>query len=104
MIDLSQKEAIMDQIHKRFTVDQVKILLQSYIQGTITRSELEKILQISKTRFFELLKEYRQDPAAFSIVYQRKTPAHLSPEVETVIATEPLREKDLMKNPDLRSS
>jgi hypothetical protein len=45
----------MDQIHKRFTVEQVKILFQSYIQGTITRSELEEILQISKSRFFTLL-------------------------------------------------
>lgn len=91
----------MDQIHKRFTVDQVKILLQSYIQGTITRSELEKILQINKTRFFAMLKEYRQNPATFSIDYQRKTPARLSPEVEAAIAKELLREKTLIENPDL---
>ncbi len=91
----------MDQIHKRFTVEQIKILLQSYIQGTITRSELEMILQISKTRFFAMLKEYRQDPAAFSIAYQRKTPARLSPEVEVAIATELLQEKALIENPDM---
>jgi hypothetical protein len=53
----------MDQIHKRFTVEQVKILFQSYLQGTIARSELEEILQINKSRFFALLREYRHDPA-----------------------------------------
>ncbi len=91
----------MDQIHKRFTVEQVKILFHSYIQGTITRSELEEILQISKSRFFTLLREYRQDPAAFSIAYQRKTPARLSTETEAAITTELLREKALIDNPDL---
>ena len=34
-----------------------------------TRAEVEEILQINKTRFFALLKEYRQDPASFSIAY-----------------------------------
>jgi transposase len=91
----------MDQIHKRFTVEQVKILFQSYIQGTITRSELQQILQISKSRFFTLLREYRQDPAAFSIAYQRKTPARLSTETEAAITAELLREKALIDNPDL---
>lgn len=91
----------MDQIHKRFTIEQVKILFQSYIQGTITRSELEEILQINKSRFFTLLREYRQDPAAFSIAYQRKTPARLSTETEVAITAELLREKALIDNPDL---
>jgi len=91
----------MDQIHKRFTVEQVKILFHSYIQGTISRSELEEILQISKSRFFTLLREYRQDPVAFSITYQRKTPARLSTETEAAITTELLREKALIDNPDL---
>jgi hypothetical protein len=101
MIDWGQKEAIMDQIHKRFTVEQVKMLLESYVQGKVSRSELEKILQINKTRFFAMLKEYRLDPAAFSITYQRKTPARLSTEVETAITDELLREKALIDNPEL---
>ena len=57
----------MDQLHKRFSVEQVKVLLQGYLQGSLARSEVEEMLQINKTRFFELLKEYRQDPEAFSI-------------------------------------
>jgi hypothetical protein len=91
----------MDQIHKRFTVEQVKVLLQCYTKGSITRAELEKILQISKTRFFAMLKEYRQDPAGFSISYKRATPARLSAETEVTMATELLAEKALIEDPDL---
>ncbi len=91
----------MDQIHKRFTVEQVKVLLQSYLQGTITRAEVEEVLQINKTRFFALLKEYRRDPAALSIAYERATPARLSTEAEAAIAAELLREKALVEDPEL---
>lgn len=91
----------MDQIHKRFTVEQVKFCLQNYAQGTIGRTEVEEMLQINKTRFFALLKEYRRDPEAFSIAYERKTPARISTEVEAAITKELLREKELIENPDL---
>src|SRR4030042_7025172 len=101
MIDLSQKEVIMDQIHKRFTVEHVKVLMQCYTKGSITRAELEKILQINKTRFFAMLKEYRRNPESFSITYTRATPARLSAETESAIAAELLAEKALIDDPDL---
>jgi hypothetical protein len=91
----------MDQIHKRFSVEQVKVLLQSYLQGTISRAEVEEVLQINKTRFFALLKAYRRDPGAFSITYERATPSRLSAEVEAAIAAELLREKALVEDPEL---
>jgi len=91
----------MDQIHKRFTVEQVKVLLQCYTKGSITRTELEKILQINKTRFFTMLKEYRQDPANFSINYKRATPARLSVETEAAMTAELQAEKALIDDPDL---
>jgi hypothetical protein len=91
----------MGQLHKRFSVDQVKVLFQSYIQGTIVRAEVEEILQINKTRFFAILKEYRRDPESFSIAYERETPARLSVEVEAAITKELLREKALVEDPQL---
>jgi hypothetical protein len=91
----------MDQIHKRFSVEQVKFLLQGYTQGTLGRTEVEEMLQINKTRFFALLKEYRCDPAEFSIRYVRETPARLSAEAEAAMAKELLREKELVENPEL---
>jgi hypothetical protein len=33
----------MDQLHKRFTADQVKVLLQGYCQGTMSRAEVEEM-------------------------------------------------------------
>ena len=91
----------MDQLHKRFTAEQVKVLLQGYIRGTIERAEVEEILQINKTRFFGLLKEYRREPEAFSIAYERTTHPRLSAEVEAAIAVELLREKKLVEDPEL---
>ena len=91
----------MDQLHKRFSNEQVKLLLQGYVQGRIARAEVEGILQINKTRFFALVKEYRQAPDTFSLDYQRETPARLSTEVEAAIAKELLREKELVENPKL---
>ena len=91
----------MAQIHKRFTVEQVKFCLQNYAQGTIGRSEVEEMLQINKTRFFALLKAYRRDPQAFSIAYERKTPARISAEAKAAITKELLREKELIENPEL---
>jgi hypothetical protein len=101
MINFPPKEAIMDQLHKRFSVEQVQVLLQGYLQGTMARSEVEEMLQINQTRFFELLKAYRQEPEAFSIEYERATPAHLSAEVEVAIQAELLREKALVEDPKL---
>lgn len=86
----------MGQIHKRFTDEQVRLLLNGYTQGRITRSEIESILEISKTRFFAIVREYRKSPENFSIRYHRDTPSRLSDEVEEAIIRELLREKELV--------
>ena len=91
----------MGQLHKRFSVEQVKMLFESYLHGTIVRAEVEEILQINKTRFFAILKEYRKDPGSFSITYERQTPARLSTEVEAAMTGELLREKALVEDPEL---
>ena len=45
----------MEQIHKGFTAEQVRILLKVYYQGTLDGSAIEEILGISKTRLFALV-------------------------------------------------
>ncbi|MFQ6101903.1 MAG: hypothetical protein ACE5OS_11815 [Anaerolineae bacterium] len=67
----------MTQLHKRFTDDQIKVLLSGYCQGLLARAEIQEMLDIGKTRFFTLLKEYRKDPEAFSVAYERHTPSKL---------------------------
>jgi hypothetical protein len=88
----------MDQIHKRFTTEQIKVLFQGYCQGTILRTCIEETLGIGKTRFFALLKEYRQDCKTFSVSYKRATPAKLSTTVEIEIAKGLIREKELVED------
>lgn len=88
----------MEQLHKRFSVEQVKLLMQRYGEGKLARKEIEEILGISKTRFFALLKGYRQTPETFSVAYERSSPARLSVEVEQEIEKELKREKQLVED------
>ena len=88
----------MDQLHKRFADEQVKLLLQRYGQGLLARSEVQEILGISKSWFFSLLKDYRHDPEAFSVSYKRHTPGRLSPAVEAEIERALLQEKAIVED------
>ena len=88
----------MAQLHKRFTDDQVKVLLNGYCQGVLEREEIQEMLDIGKTRFFALLKAYRHAPETFSIAYQRQTPGRLSATVEMEIERELLREKAIVED------
>jgi len=91
----------MTQVHKRFTIELVKVLFQGYTQGTLSRADVESMLEIGKTRFFALLKAYRQDPETFSIAYQRTTQGRLSKQAEAEIQQELLREKALIEDQEL---
>jgi transposase len=88
----------MIQLHKRFTDEQVRVLLQGYCQGVLARAEIQEMLGIGKTRFFALLKTYREDAQAFSIAYERHAPGRLSVDVEAEIERELLREKAIVED------
>jgi transposase len=98
---VSQKGLIMTQIHKQFRSEQVKVLLQAYEAGHLSRDEIERTLGIEKTRFFGLLKQYREDRERFSVQYERTSPRRLSAEAEEKIRTELQREKELVENKEL---
>ncbi len=72
----------MEQMHKRFTVEQVQVLLKGYCQGMLDRPSIEEILGICKTRFFALLRQYRRSKGNFSLAYQRTTSTRLPASVE----------------------
>lgn len=89
----------MAQIHKRFSDEQVKDLLQRYLDKKIERSYIQEILGIKKARFFVLLKLYRDDPAEFSIQYSRaKTTRSIDQEVEQNIIKELKIDKEAIKD------
>jgi len=52
----------MSQLHKRFTSEQVKELLDRYSKDEIERKYIQEILGIKKRRFFVLLKQYKESP------------------------------------------
>ena len=89
----------MVQIHKAFTDDQVKELIERYLKNEIERKYIQEVLGIGKTRFFALIKEYRKNPSEFSIQYTRKTKTRkISESIEHTIIKELRIEKDMIEN------
>jgi len=88
----------MDQLHKRYTDEQIKFLFRGYCQGLLTRAGVQDMLSIGKTRFFALLNEYRRDPETFSVAYSRATQARLSAAVEAEIERALLEEKEIVED------
>ncbi len=61
-----------EQLHKRFTDEAIKQLLRKHQQGEIKAGYLMTILGLKKSRFFELVNSYKNNPEHFSIQYSRK--------------------------------
>lgn len=92
----------MAQIHKHFTTDQVKDLLKKYIRKEIERKYLQQILNIGKSRFFELLQAFRNNPDKFSVGYNRsKKTRSIDPQIQKNILKELKIDKKAIKNKDI---
>jgi hypothetical protein len=91
----------MEQIHRRFTAAQAKVLFKAYCQGILDRPAVQETLGIGKARFFALLKQYRHNPEGFSLTYQRTAPARLPAWAEEEIVSELMLEKGLIDDPTL---
>jgi len=90
------------QLHKSFCDQQVRSLLRSYGDREIELSYILDILKIGRSRFFELLKEYRSQPSGFSIAYKRTRKTRMiNPEIESNILSELEREKKLIESPEI---
>jgi len=95
-----QKEGSMaKQLHKRFSTEEVKVLLQKYLENKKKLAHILRILKIKKRRFFKLLKEYEKNPDEFSIDYKRKKPTRkINEEIEKNIINELRIEKELIED------
>ncbi len=92
----------MAQLHRKFTDEQVKELIEKYLRKEVKRNYLQEILGINKTRFFALVKLYRDNPLAFSIQYERNGRTRAIPEgVEKNILKELSVEKRLIEDKDI---
>ncbi len=91
----------MSQVHKRFTSDQVKELLERYLGNEIDRKHVQGILNVKERRFFDLVKRYRENPQHFSIQYQRTSPPRISQDLEQNLLHELSIEKRIIENKDI---
>ena len=79
----------MEQLHKKFTDEQVKDLMQRYTNKELKREHIQQMLRIGKTRFFALVKDYRDNPQEFSIQYDRQAKTRgIDPAIEKNILKE----------------
>jgi hypothetical protein len=90
------------QLHRKFPTEQVKSLLEKYISKGIGIDYILEILGIRRSRFFEILKEYRRDPDCFSISYKRtKNPRKISESIEKNILMELHIEKRFIEDKNM---
>jgi transposase len=92
----------MSQLHKRFSSEELKELFNRYRQNEVKRKYIQEILGIKKSRFFLLLKQYKENPMEFTVQYQRMTPPRIiSPEIEQNILNELAIEKKIIQNKEV---
>jgi len=89
-------------IHQTFTTVQVKELLEKYLNKEVKRKYIQEILGVGKSRFFELIQAYRNDPQEFSVDYKRSSEARrIAPEVKNNILKELAKDKPAIQNKDV---
>ena len=87
------------QLHKKFETKQVVDIFEQYLSGEILQEQAQVLLKVSRSRFFFLLKSYREKPSEFSVEYQRKKPTRtIEKKVEDKIIKALEQEKSLIEN------
>jgi hypothetical protein len=92
----------MAQLHKRFADQQIKELMQRYLNKELKREHIQEMLKIKRRQFFKLLKKYRQNPETFSIQYSRSGPTRsINPRIEKNIIKELEVTKQFIENKNI---
>lgn len=90
------------QIHTKFTNEQLKELLQKYLNKEVQRKYMQQILGIGKSRFFELVASYRANPQGFSVEYKRSSQAkRIAPQIQESIIKELAIDKQAITNKNI---
>lgn len=91
------------QLHKRFSTEQVETILAKYTHKEITAKQAIGYLEIGRTRFYQLVRMYYDNPEQFSIKHQRCEPTRkLNALVDKSILHELKVEKEkIIDNPDV---
>lgn len=91
------------QLHKRLSDDQVRAILHKVTNKEILVTEAMRHLEIGRTRFYQLIPIYQDDPKGFSLKYVRSIPTRkIDPAIENNILKELKIEKEkIIDNPDV---
>lgn len=97
-----KEEKMARQLHKRFTDDQIKLLLNLYLNKTIPLPQVLQQLECTKGRFYQILRDYRKSPEKFTIAYSRNRPQHRLPEeVDRIIREELQKDRSLIGDKEI---
>lgn len=61
-----------EQVHKRLTDEQVRMILGRYAAKELTAAEAMELLSLKRRQFFQWTQRYREDPDGFTVQYRRK--------------------------------
>ena len=59
------------QLHKSFSDQQVRALLKRYDDREVELRHILGVLGIGRSRFFKILRQYRDDPGGFTVADRR---------------------------------
>ena len=88
-------------LHKQYDSKFVGSILQKYVKKELSARQAMDILQIKRSRFFELVQKFVSDPNGFSITYKRKSSGRISAELEEIIREELEKEKVLIEDQEI---
>jgi hypothetical protein len=89
-----------EHVHKRWSTDEVKVLLKHYTEGRVPLGYVGEILGLKRSRCFALVRAFREDPDGFSVDYHRSSPARkTAPEIDAALLKELAEEKKLIEDP-----
>jgi len=94
------------QLHTRLSDDQIKAILHKHANKELSAHEATAYLEIGRTRFYQLLHAYEDDPSIFSVRYTRTLPTRrIDPAVAENILKELKTEKEkIIDNPDVATT
>jgi len=89
----------MEQLHKRYSEEHVRELLERYERGEVKRTAIEEVLGIGRSRFFELLEWHRAKVVLWC--QNRNCGRGLSSNVEEAMRSVLDLDKTLIETPDI---
>jgi hypothetical protein len=91
-----------EQIHKRLTDEQMKMIVEKYLMKELTAAEAMELLCLKRRQFFEWVLRYKSDPESFTIAYRRTDVTRKFDEtIHAHILSELAVEKTLIDDPSI---